>query len=104
MHPIPVALKWDHVSDLKLADFDFRTPAHIDLLLETEVFTSILDGQRTGPRGTSFAINTCFGWVLFGKIEGSDVVDVANFTLEQLGCNESVDGNETFLCGCTYFR
>ena len=28
-------------------------------------------------------INTCFGWVLFCKIEGSDVVDVANFTLEQ---------------------
>ena len=32
-------------------------------------------------------INTCFGWVLFGKIHGrSDVVDVANHTLEQLVC------------------
>ena len=53
-------------------------------LLGAEVFTSILcDGRRTGPRGTPSAINACFGWVLFGKIQGSDVVDVANLTLEQ---------------------
>ena len=50
LEPIPVALKWDHLSDLKLADPDFRTPARIDLLLGAEVFTSILrDGRRTGP-------------------------------------------------------
>ena len=43
------------------------------------------DGRRTGPRGTPSALNTCFGWVLFGKINGrSDVVDVANHTMEQL--------------------
>ena len=84
LEPIPVALKWDHLSDLKLADPDFRTPARIDLLLGAEVFTSVLrDGRRTGPRGTPSAINTCFGWVLFGKIGGGDVVDVANLTLEQ---------------------
>ena len=29
------------------------------------------------------AINTCFGWVLFGRIQDSDVVDMANLTLEQ---------------------
>ena len=33
LHPIPFALEWDHLSDLKLADSDFRTPARIDLLL-----------------------------------------------------------------------
>ena len=50
LHPIPCALKWDHLSDLKLADFDFRTPPRIDLLLGAEVITSILyDGRRTGP-------------------------------------------------------
>ena len=86
LEPIPTALKWDHLSDLKLADPDFRTPARIDLLLGAEVFTSILrDGRRTGPRGTPSALNTCFGWVLFGKIE-RDVVDVANHTVEQLVC------------------
>ena len=86
LQPIPIALKWDHLTDLKLADPDFRTPARIDLLLGAEVFTTILrDGRRTGPRGTPSALNTCFGWVLFGKINGrNDVVDVANHTLEQL--------------------
>ena len=84
LEPIPLALKWEHLSDLKLADPEFRTPARVDLLLGADVFTSILrDGRRTGPPGTPSAINTCFGWVLFGKIKGSDVVDVANHTLEE---------------------
>ena len=84
LHPIPLALKWDHISDLKLAYPEFRTLARIDLLLGAEIFASILrDGRRTGPRGTPSAINTYLGWVLFGKIQDSDVVDVANYTLEQ---------------------
>ena len=41
------------------------------------------DGRQTGPQCTPSAINTSFGWVLFGKIQGSDVVHVANLTLEQ---------------------
>ena len=86
LHPIPIALKWDHLSDLELhvADPEFRTPARIDLLLAAKVFASILrDGRRTGPRGIPSTINTCLGWILFGKIQDSDVVDVANYTLEQ---------------------
>ena len=48
LHPIPIALKWDHLSNLELADPDFRTSARIDLLLGAEVFASILrDGRRT---------------------------------------------------------
>ena len=51
VEPIPLALKWEHLSDLKLADPEFRTPARIDLLLGAEVFTDILrDGRRSGPR------------------------------------------------------
>ena len=87
LHTILVALKWDHLSDLMQADSDFRTPARIYLLLVAEVhtvFTSILcDGRWTDPQGTPSTTNTCFEWVLFGKIEGIDVVDVANLTLEQ---------------------
>ena len=50
LHPIPVSVKWDHLSDIRLEESDFRTPAHIDLLLGAEVFTSILhDGRQTGP-------------------------------------------------------
>ena len=33
LHPIALVLKWNHLSDLKLADPEFRTPARIDLLL-----------------------------------------------------------------------
>ena len=33
LHLIPVALKWDHLSNSNLAGSDFRTPACIDLLL-----------------------------------------------------------------------
>ena len=84
LHPIPIALKWDHLSDLELADPEFRTPARIDLLLGAEVFARILlDGRRTGPRGTPSAISTYLGWVLLGKINDSDIIDVANNILEQ---------------------
>ena len=57
LHPIPIALKWDHLLDLKLAHSEFKTPAHIDLLLGAEVFTSILhDDRRTGPQGMPSAL------------------------------------------------
>ena len=50
LNPIPLALKIDHLSDLELADPEFRTPAGIDLPLGDEVFTSNLrDGWWTGP-------------------------------------------------------
>ena len=39
LHPILVALKWDHLTDLKLADSNFRTSARIDMLLGAEVYS-----------------------------------------------------------------
>ena len=48
LHPIPLALKWDDLSDLDLADPELSSPARINLPLGSEVFTSILcDGRRT---------------------------------------------------------
>ena len=41
LRPILVALKCDYLSDLTLAESDFRTPVLIDLLLGAEVFMSI---------------------------------------------------------------
>ena len=64
----------------------FKTPVCIDLLLGAEVFTSILrDGRLTGPRGKPSAINTCFGCkgALCKIKHDCDIVDVANYTLEQ---------------------
>ena len=96
LHPISLTLKWAHLSNLKLANSDFRTLARIDLLLGAEVFTSILlDGRKTGPQGTPPANNTCFGWVLFGKIQSSDVVDVPNLSLVQ-GVLKHTTGSRCF--------
>ena len=82
LHPIRLGLKWDHLSGIKLANSDFRSPVRIDLLLGAEILMGILhDGWQTGLWGTPSEINTCFGWVLFGK--NSHVVDVANLNLEQ---------------------
>ena len=40
--------------------------------------------------GTPSALNTCFGCVLFGKINGrSDVVDIANHTLAILTASKN---------------
>ena len=101
LHLIPLALKWVHLSNLELADPEFRTPARIDLLHGTEVFISIFrDGRRTGPRGTASAINTFLGWVLFRKIQDGDVVDVANHTLEQDEFKYMTGSRRS--CGCTY--
>ena len=61
LHPLPLALKWDHISYLELSDPEFRATARINLLLGAEVFTSILcDSWQTGPRGMPSAIVT---WV-----------------------------------------
>ena len=46
-------------------------------------------------------INTCFGWVLFGKIEGNDVVDVANLTLEQNVLRELTGSRHTYAAALT---
>ena len=52
--------------------------------------------QRTGPQNTPSAINTCFGWVLFGKIKGSDVVDITNLTLEQEVSRELTESRRSY--------
>ena len=86
LHHIPVALKWDHLFNLKLVESDYATSAHISLLPGSEVFTRITHGgQRTGPQGrpTCTSINICFGWMPFGNIQGNDVLEVAICTLEQ---------------------
>ena len=105
LHPISLALKWDHTSALQLADPEFRTRARIDLLLMAGVFTSILrDGRRTGPLSMPFAINTCLGWVLFGMIQDSDVVDVANPTLEQDEINYTAGSGRSYADVVTAYK
>ena len=71
LHPIQVALKWDHLSDSKQADSDLKTTARIDFMLvaEAEVFISILhDGRQTRLQGMPSAVSACFRWMPFGRI------------------------------------
>ena len=110
LHPILPSLTWDHISDLKLADPEFKTPSRVDILLGAEVFMDILrDGRRKGPPGTPSALNTMLGWVVFGKIEGGDVEEVANLTLERMVDRTDVDTRRCFVSVATpnksrYFR
>ena len=42
LHSVPFDLKWDHLSDLQLADPDFGQPGRIDVLLRIDVFTNVM--------------------------------------------------------------
>ena len=50
VHPISFDSRWNHLSDVKLADPDFGRPGKIDILLGVEVFVDVLlHGRRIGP-------------------------------------------------------
>ena len=67
-NPISFHSKWQHLSELTLADPNFGLPGRIDLLLGVDVFVDILrDGRRKGPPGSPTAFETDFGWVLGGS-------------------------------------
>ena len=71
LHSILVALMWDHLSDLKLADSDFRTPARNDLLLGlkySRAYFAMAGGLDLDARHPH-AVPTCFGWVLLVRLE-----------------------------------
>ena len=67
--PVPFDRDWKHLSGLRLADPEFGTPGHVDILLGVEVFNRVVrQGRRQGPPGSPMAMNTKFGWVLSGTI------------------------------------
>ena len=68
LHPIPFDLKWDHLSNLQLADPTFGQPGRIDIVLGVDVFVNILlHGRQFGPHGSPVAFEMEFGWVLAGE-------------------------------------
>ena len=74
--PIPFNLKWNHLSNLRLADPTFNQPGKIDILLGVDVFVNVLlHGRRFGPPGSPVAFETEFGWVLAGEAESCAPAD-----------------------------
>ena len=54
--------RWNHLSDVKLADPDFGCPGKIDILLGVEVFVDVLlHGRRIGPPNSPVTFKTKFG-------------------------------------------
>ena len=77
LHPIPFDLKWNHLSNLQLADPTFGQPGRIDILLGVDVFVNVLlHGRRFGPPGSPVAFETQFGWVLAGETESCAPADL----------------------------
>ena len=60
-YPIPFDLKWNHLSNLQLADPAFDQPGKINILLGVDAFV--------GPPGSPVAFETEFGWVLAGRTD-----------------------------------
>ena len=67
-HPINLSMKWNHLSNVDLADPGFGQPGRIDVLLGVDIFVQVLlHGRRIGPSGSPVAFETEFGWVLAGE-------------------------------------
>ena len=68
LQPIHLHSRWNHLTDLHLADPDFGRPGKIDILLGVDIYADVLlQGWRSGPPGSPVAFETKFGWILAGK-------------------------------------
>ena len=71
--PVPFNLRWDHLSDIQLADPD------LDALVGSTTFLKwmclivevLLQGLWIGPPGSQITFAMQFGWVLAGKTNSS---------------------------------
>lgn len=63
--------KLDYFQQLQLADPEYFKSNRIDIILGADVFPHcILEGIKTHPTGFPSALNSIFGWVIIGKIDG----------------------------------
>lgn len=62
--------RWQHLQNIPLADPQYHVPKSVDLLLGADILGLCLrDGQLASDNGSPFALNTAFGYILFGQIE-----------------------------------
>lgn len=60
--------QWNHLSELQLADPTFHCTGPVDILLGADTWGMIVrDGVVSRAPTEPCAINTCFGWVVFGR-------------------------------------
>ncbi|XP_011883842.1 PREDICTED: uncharacterized protein LOC105570992 [Vollenhovia emeryi] len=58
---------WPHIQNLQLADNDFTSPEHIDLILGADVYAQILEeGVMKGDANSPIAQRTSLGWIISG--------------------------------------
>lgn len=70
--------RWDHITDLTLADPSYHRTGRIDLVLGVDVLAQILmQGVRIGPTGTPIAQQTHLGWILSGKISNETARNIS---------------------------
>ena len=81
-----------HLVGLSLSDFDFNSPAPVDILLGAEAASQIIiSGLRKGPPGTPLAQNSKFGWFLTGSSPPANSSEISNFTVSVCHSTCSMD-------------
>jgi hypothetical protein len=80
---------WKHLEGLQLADPDFGTPGRVDVLLGIDIFSSaLLQGRRHGGSNLPIALETCFGWVVTGNVQGNHPQRIISHHASILSDNE----------------
>lgn len=71
---------WSHIQNVQLADPNFHIPSHVDLLIGSDLFYVIIQGQVERLNDElPIAQNTIFGWIVSGKqADDSDSVTVTS--------------------------
>ena len=90
-----------HIKDLQLADPHFHEPQRVDLILDVDVFTSILLPERLqGPPGTPTAWKTELGWGIMGTYTPEQIPPptsaLVNFTHQTAGDTKLSQALERF--------
>ena len=70
---VPFDCRWNHLSDIELADPEFGIPGQIDVLLCVDVFVEVL---LHGPPHTPVASETKFGWIIAGAADTEGLANV----------------------------
>lgn len=75
----PTTFPFDDIKDFDLADPDFHSPAHVDMLLGSNVIPNILLDGVKNVCSSLLAQSTIFGWIISGPLS---TVTTSTFSIE----------------------